>query len=157
MDKWFTPNADMPEVDAVPALDLAREAIAHHAGMNVLRGRLNQPLPYKMSPGPWRAGVIVQSGAPVRYPDYDPSDPLFGTTRTVCRLGIGDGGEPELQVFCTVGKAEIEWAHADLICRMREREPVIAAECVRLAKENEQLRRRLDELDELRQLVRVPQ
>jgi hypothetical protein len=146
---------DLPDVSTVAPLDLAREAILHHAGANALvvhagpepSGRATRELYQAEQPtgGPW---IAVDPGPRSlaldikrRWPDgQDRTDRMY---QTIARVFVNDDGKPEVQTFGTMGKAEIGWANATLIARMREREPLIAAECVRLAAEVDRLQAEL--------------
>lgn len=105
-------------------LEMAREAVLHHQGVDVLAGRWRMA-PYQPTEAPWSMVSVVGSGP----------------GRTVCRVSADDLGRAHAEVCMTAGKHEIEQANAELIARMRYREPIIAAECIRLAEENERLRR----------------
>ncbi len=103
---------------------LAREAVLHHRGVDVLRGKW-QPALVKTTAGPWRAEWWEGNRWPVVVIDW-PDHRRYATS--VCRVSVDDQtGEPVVVVCMTVGKAEVEWANADLIARMRTREPIIAA------------------------------
>lgn len=124
---WAPVHQPEPYAGQPPAatpIEMAREAVLHHRGVDVLAGRWRMS-PCQATPAPWSMVSVVGTGA----------------DRTICRVSADDLGRAHVGVCMTVGKHEIEEANAELIARMRYREPIIAAECIRLAEENERLRR----------------
>jgi hypothetical protein len=146
------PHEHLPPVDKVTPTELAQEAVLHHAGANALSahvgGSAGLPDTYyytrdlyqceKPTPAPWLADAHETWASP----RLDVTD-QHGRA-IACVFSDADG--VQWQVCGTRGKAEIEWANAALIARMRQREPVIAAACLRLEAENRRLRAEIEEL-----------
>jgi hypothetical protein len=146
------PHEHLPDVASVTPVALAHEAVMHHAGANGLAAHAGpnarafdtrdlhaaeQPTaaPWiAVEPPPGRASFAIKR----RWPDgLDRTDRMH---QTIARVILDDAGQLEVRTCGTMGKAEIEWANAALIARMREREPIIAAEFVRIAADLARLR-----------------